>query len=59
MLKRSRLDVEGKINKQFMEQIRQLKRIFEKDVREREEKENNIIASLKVMYKSALSSIQH
>jgi hypothetical protein len=56
-LRRSRAELEERIARQFNDQVRDLKRIFEQDVREREEKEGRSMAALKGLYKGAMERI--
>lgn len=56
-LRKTRIELEQKITKQFFDQIKELKRIFEVDIHEREEREGKSIASLKNLYKHAMERI--
>lgn len=57
-MKRSRYVLEEKIYKQFIEQIKELKKIYERDVKEREERENQLVECLKGVYTALMEQIK-
>lgn len=57
-MRRNRAELEDKIFRQFNDQIRDLKTVFQKTVRQREERELKILEMLKTVYKKHSESIQ-
>ena len=57
-MKKSRYLLEEKIYKQFIEQIKELRKIYERDLREREERENQLVECLKGVYMSLMEQVR-
>ena len=57
-MRRTRLQLEDKISKQFNDQIADLKSVFAKTIKIREEKELKILELLKNVYRKHMESIK-
>lgn len=57
-MKRSRIELEDKISRQFNDQINDLRAVFGNAIKMREEREMKILEMLKTIYKKHMDAIR-